>query len=515
MATMGRKLLPSDNPGSASERFAWIVRALRASSPVADIRKTETFAQKLNSHLVEHLQPATINRLETGTLDFTIERCVAYESALGLPDGQLVDVYLWLFRHRGLVPKTAWATLHEASSSEIELLVRLAQDEPLRPLDWLHLAYLYRNRPELIKGSKRLNDLFIGGMVRDMGRYYERDQRIVREALIIVGDDIVPAVLAAVEEEPIRFFNATEALGFIPGAQAWNALAKLHDEMQDVFAAPGILDSLIRKSNLDSQAKYRDPHVSNRLKEYCLSILDQTETLFIARESSLATVQYIRDNLSTKEQRRLEQLRPDLRQLAVNPITASRREIVEDVMRRHSTAVERSRQLDDIPLIMPGLSRILHDGLFAADRVERITNSVLLTPWQETSALTEAVGGSAYKISAIDYGTQRSMVRFATKLGSPNLNHYLRRIASSGEIDTNTSVSIAWALGAGTDKADEATLDQMYANTRSSEVRRAVCTAAMRRGQTSLLTKISRDKDGVVAREAMLGLSMVASRAKG
>ena len=514
MPTMGRKLLPADNPNSPAERFAWVVRALRASSSNPDIRRTEIFAEKLNSHLTEHLQPASINRLETGGLDFTVERCVAYEAALGLPDGQLVDAYLWLFRHRGLAPKTAWATLREATSSEIELLIRLAQDEPLKPLDWLHLAHLYRNRPDLITESSRLHELFIGGMIRDMGRYYERDQRIMREALITVGENIVPAILAAVEEEPIRFFNATEALGFIPGPEAWEALLRLHHELPDVFAAPGILDSMARKANLDSSAEFRDRQVSDPLKAYCMNLLEQTETLFIARESSLAIVGALQDNLTMVERRRLATLKPDLDQLAIRPTAVTRKEIMHDVMRRHGQATEKSRPIEDVPLIMPGLNRLVHDGLFAPDRVERITSGVLLTPWQGIGALTEAVGDSAHGIPVADYGTQRSMVRFATKLGSSNLNQHLRRIASSGQLDINTSVSIAWALGAGTESADETTLEQMYETAKSSEVKRAVCTAAMRRGRTPLLKEISRDRDGVVAREAMIGLSIIGARIK-
>ena len=514
MAAACRKLLPASNPQTAAERFAWIARALRASSPDAEVRRTQTFAQLLNSHLEEHLQPASINRLETGTLDFTIERCLAYEAVLKLPSLQLVDAYLWLFRHRGLTPKTNWSNLREATSAEIDIMIKLAQGEPLSPLDWLHFAHLYRNRPDLINESGRLRELFFDGLVHDMGRYYERDQRILREALIIVGEDAIPAIMAAVEDEPIRFFNTTEALGFIPGPAAWEALLHLQQELPDVFAVPGILDSIVRKADLDCSAKFSERSTSGSIKSQCVELLDRADTLFIAREASLATVQRLRPNLTSLEGRRLASLRSDLQQLAVRPAGVGIEEIMAEVMRRHQRTVERERESYDLPLVLPGLDRIVADGLFARDRVERITNAVLLAPWIGVDALTDAVGSVACEISNVDYGTQRSLVRFVTKLGSKRAYKYFRDIASTPGVDFNTSISIAWALGAGVEDEDELTLDQMYASSESPEVRRAVCTGAMRRGRASLLMTMSRDRDGVVAREAMVGLGLLRARGR-
>lgn len=510
MASMGRKLLPSDNPITAGERFAWVVRAIRASSVDPDIRNTAVFTQKLNSHLSDQLQPASVNRLETGTMEFTLERCLAYESALGIRGNKLVDAYIWFLRHRGLAPKTHWAGLKEVSSSELELLIRLAQGERLEPLDWLHLAYLYKNRPDLIVGSRRLSSLFVEGMIQDMGKYYETAQRIMREPLIVAGDDnIIPVISEAVTQEPIRFFNVTEALGFINGSASWSTLSRLQTSSPDIFAAPGILDSIVRKARLDAHEELHNGAISDSIKAYCISVLDQTGALFIIRESGLAALRELGHLMKTSEIQRLRALGQDLRQLDIIPSVVSQREVVEDVLQRFRSIVESSRESDEIPLVLPGLRAIVHDALFSRDRVERISNAVLLTPWTGTHALVEAVGQSVQHIPSADYGTRRSMVRFATKLGTPNLNLYLRRLVESGNHDISTKVSIAWALGAGSDGQDEDTLRRMYESTSSSEVKRAICTAAMRRGFKRLLTATSRDRDGIVARESIIALSLI------
>jgi hypothetical protein len=509
---LGRKLLPAENPVTAPERFAWLVRAIRSSSPDPDIRSTETFATKLNALLREHLQPATINRLETGGLSFNIERCKAYEVVLGLPDCQLVDAYIWIFRQRGSTPRTAWAVIKEATAAEIELLVMLAREEPLTPLQWLHLAYLYKNRPELITESHRLKELFLGGIIRDMGKYYERDQRVMREALITVGSDLIPRIVEAVTAEPIRFFNAGEALGFIPGAGAWDALVELHASVPDGWAAPGILESLLRKVDTESPAHLADSSLLGPLRASTVEALEQTDMLFVARESALAVVRRIGSSLTASETRRVRSLRPDLMQLDVIPSSVTQREIIDDLSKRFGRIVARDDYRDHIPAHVPGLARIVHDAVFAQDRSERVLNGVLLTPWKGSSAITDAIGGALPHVPASDYGTQRSMVRFATKLGTPNLNGYLRRLAGSSDIEPNTSVSIAWALGAGVETEDENVLRAMYSSAKSVEVKRAVCTAGLRRGMTELIGAISRDHNGTVAREAMIALSILDRR---
>jgi hypothetical protein len=509
---LGRKLLPAENPVTAPERFAWLVRAIRSSSIDPDVRSTESFTAKLNAHLPEHLQPATINRLETGTLSFNMERCKAYEIALGLPDCQLIDAYIYVFRERGSTPRTTWTGIKEATAVEIELLVALAREEPIKPLEWLHLAYLYRNRPELITESRRLRNLFLDGIIRDMGKYYERDQRIMREALITVGDDLIPRIMEAVSTEPIRFFNATEALGFIPGARAWDALVQLHGSVPDGWAAPGILESMLRKVDTESSVDFADNSLIGPLKASTVEALERTDTLFIVRESALAVVRRIGSSLTANEAKRISSLRPDLMQLDIVPDSMTRRELTDDLSKRFSRIVARDDYSEHIPAYVPGLSRIVHDAVFGKNRSERMLNGVLLTPWKGASAITDAVGGALQHVPASDYGTQRSMVRFATKLGTPNLNRYLRQLAGSPDIEPNTSVSIAWALGAGDEAEDEGVLRNMYFSAKSVEVKRAVCTAGLRRGMAELVGLISRDRNGTVAREAMIALSILDRR---
>jgi hypothetical protein len=331
----------------------------------------------------------------------------------------------------------------------------------------------------------------------------------MREALITVGEDIVSPVVEAVTQEPIRFFNAPEALGFIPGQRAWQALVKLHRSVPDRWAAPGILESIMRKLEADSQSGLTDKHLIDALKASSVKALEQTDALFIARESSLAVVRRINSSLTANEVKRLNSLRPDLMQLEIIPSSVTRKEVINDISKRFGRAVTRNDFNEQIPSYVPGLTRIVHDALFAPHRCERVLNGVLLTPWKGSHALTDAVGGSLQHIPRSDYGTQRSMVRFVTKLGTPNLNSYMRKLAASGDLESNTSVSIAWALGAGSEAADEEILRKVYSSAASIEEKRAVCTAAMRRGFTDLIRLISRDHDGTVAREAMIALSIL------
>jgi hypothetical protein len=348
-----------------------------------------------------------------------------------------------------------------------------------------------------LANSKRIRDLFFNGIISDMGKYYERDQRIMREALIIVGNDIVSPIMKVVISEPIRYFNATEVLGFISGSHAWKALVELHRSVPDGWATCGILESMMRKIEADSQPELANDSLIDALRSSCVQALE------------LAVVRRIKHSLNASEAKRLNSLRPDFMQLDVRPMSVSKKEIINDLSNRFGRALERQNRDVQIPAYVPGLDKVVHDALFATDRSERVLNGVLLTPWVGSVALTDAVGESVQLIPTADYGTQRSMVRFATKLGTANLNGHLRKLASSSDLETNTSVSIAWALGAGSETADEEVLKKMYESAKSMEVKRAVCTAALRRKLTPLIKSISHDRDGTVAREAMIALSVL------
>jgi hypothetical protein len=507
MAALGRKLLPLEDPTTATQRFAWLVRAIRSCHEDPRVRVTNLFAQRLNSDLVESLKPATINRLETGLLDFTLERCSAYERALKLPEDSLVDAYIWLMRHDGHAPRTEMARLREPSMREIELIYKLGRGEVLAPLEWIRLSYLYRNRSDLFTASPRLRRDLFERLVQDLGRSYEKNQRLMHEAVINIGDDIAPCIVNFVTREPVRYFLGVEALGFMRGAKSWHALLGLQERMIDPFTVQAILEAITRRVKAEPDLGVGGNHDFGPLRNYSVKILQQVDELFVAREAALGFLQDSEVELSSKERARLDVYREDLRQLRVLPVAFKREELIEQIVRSLGSALANTRKAEDVPTIIPGVDRLIRAAVFSADRQERINMGILMAPWVQAAALTTAVGTSIGLVSDEDYGTQRSMVRFATKINSPNLYSYVRRLSDSGVRDENTKLSLAWALGMGHDEDDLAVLERMYHATVARETKRAICIAAFRRGFASLLTEITRDRDGDVSREALVALS--------
>ena len=110
-----------------------------------------------------------------------------------------------------------------------------------------------------------------------------------------------------------------------------------------------------------------------------------------------------------------------------------------------------------------------------------------------------------------DYGTQRSMVRFATKLNCESFQVHIRELARSGGTrDEGTNLSLAWAMGLARDntEGDESILNQMYQRAESVNTKRAICIAASRRNFKSLLRAMAQDRDSNVSREARLGAGL-------
>lgn len=507
MAPRGRKLLPLDDPVTPTQRFAWLVRAIRSCHNNPTVRDTNRFTQELNRFLKEGLKPATVNRLETGLLEFTIERCSAYEQALGLPDNGLVDVYTWLLRRSGQTPRTELARSNGPDSHDLELVYRLGRGEAILPLEWVRLSYFYQKQRDLFNESPRLRRDLFERLVQDLGSSFEKNQRLLHEAVLIIGDDLAPCIVEFALREPVRYFVAVEALGLMRGPKSWHALLGLHERMIDPFTVHALLESVTRRVQLDRTLGVHNTYDHRILRQYSVRVLQQSDEFFMAREAAYRFLQDFKIDLSEIDKKRLSDYRDDLLQLRVIPSTFKREDLVRQITATFRAELADSRESEDIPTVVPGMDVILRSGIFASDRQERMTMGILLAPWVQAPALTTAIGKTLTLVPSEDYGTQRSMLRFATKISSANLYLYLRRLSERGTRDENTRLSLAWALGMGHEPSDLAVLESIYRSTTSRETKRVVCTAAFRRGFSSLLEEISLDSSGDVSREALLSLT--------
>lgn len=501
--TAGRKLLPMQAPRLPLQKFAWLVRAMRSFHDDAALRNTSHFTELLNRHLAEPVKPATVNRLESGQADFTVERCQAYEKALGVEPLDLVDCYLYASRLENKAPKTALARLTDPTDADLELLWRLAEGESLTPEQWLRLAYLFRNRPDLF-ARPRVRDGFLCRLLDDAGNCFEKEERLVREVLITVGVDIMPLLSERVKAQPLRYFNMCEAVGFIPEEAGRDFLARLLQETQDGAVTANILESMRR--NLDSSGMVVDDlgaHL-HPFREYAVSTLYRTEEFFTAREEALAFLRWGRVGLTARERKTLDHVREDLHQLRVGTGDQRRRDIVQQVTRRFSSALANSPLPQaGMPSHVPGIRHFVEDALFAEDRVGRLAAAVLIRPWQLSDMLGAAVGAALTDaVEAREYGMQRAGVRFLTKLMHPQCLDPIREVGWSRVQDDSVRLTVGWALGTGAADTDSPLLSHLTANATTTATRRVLAIAAARLGARPVLESLARGKDRTAAEEA-------------
>jgi hypothetical protein len=62
---------------------------------------------------------------------------------------------------------------------------------------------------------------------------FERDSRLLREALIIIGRPAVPYIVELVHREPMRYYNNIEVLGNLDNNEALRALVSLGRQLND------------------------------------------------------------------------------------------------------------------------------------------------------------------------------------------------------------------------------------------------------------------------------------------
>ncbi|MET8093951.1 hypothetical protein [Micromonospora sp. NPDC005220] len=502
MATSGRRLLPMQSPRTGVETFAWLIRAIRAYHPSPDIRDTATFARRLATCGTD-LRPTTINRLENAELSFTIERCLSYEEALQLAPYDLVDPFLYLTRIGGATPGTALAKLGEASHVELELLWRLGRGEKIAPYEWIRLAYLYRNRRDLFTGSERMREAFFGRLMEDAGRCYEKDLRLIREALIVVGDDVSGDVATYCRDDPLHYFNTTEALGFMDGEQSWSTLLSLGDTLDDGVLAGTIIEPVIRRFRALNESNDVAPSTVGAITEYSAAALCRTDVLYTAREEALVWASQPNVQLTVRARHAIADLREDVAQLRLKPATFEPDSFLGTLLGEFADLLEADELIPaGLPPRVPGLGQVLGRGIFSQARVSRLAIGLLLRSWHLTDPLTDALGRALHRVSPTDYGVQRAIVRMMVKLGSARRHPYFSTFGRTPKREDGVRLVAAWALGEGEDPADQTILAKLYGDATTRDTKRVIVTAAERRVFVDLLATLSHDPDSVVSGEA-------------
>jgi hypothetical protein len=503
----GRRLLPPENPVTAAQRFGWLVRTIRAYHDDAEIRNTERFTARLNDHLQIPLKPATVGKLENGQVDFTVERCVAYERVLGIPDDGLLDVYIYQFRSQGLSPKSLRPARATVTARDLELLVRIAAQERLAGREWLEAAsFLAANRA--LFTSKVTLDSFMTGLLGATRDAFERDWRLLREALILVGAPGIPYIVELASTEPMRFFNNIEVLGYLDHWDAMVSLVSLGRELDDSVLAQTLLEALRRRMRMWHLTFDDLPGTGRGIQSYCADLLSDPEEAYTAREEALGVLALPHAVVEPSRRARLAELRDDLDQLRVRPRCTTRQEVFGAVTDRVRLELEKAEAVPPgMPAQLPGLEAVLSASLFGATRIDRLSGAVLLSSFPFRTALSIALGEVLMeRVDPQDYGLQRAMLRLMTKAGDSCANAYFTSFATTGIIDDNTRLTVAWALGGGGNLSDEAALAHLCGTSTTEVTKRVVVNSAARRGFIRLLTTAADSTASRVATEARKAL---------
>jgi hypothetical protein len=506
MSAMGRKLLPMENPQRPMERFAWLVRTLRTYSDEPSVRSTQSFSSMLSSLSQESLQPETINKLENGKLNFTIERCLAYEKALGLAPYNLVDPYVWLCRENGTSPQSSTSPT-SVGAHDIDLIVRVAQESRLDPVEWIRLARVYAHRRDLF-ASSRVRDCLFHGILRDYGATYERDQRLMREALITLGAEVVEYLSSYLNDAPMQYFNAIEVFGYIPHELSDSTLRLMQTMLDDRFVAPSILEAIARNMRLlGNQASIVNDRRYAQIHHFAIELLAEPNELYLPREAALGLLRQAPPiSVDSHWKRQLSSVRDDLRQLAVDPVAHRPSEYLRATLERMQSALSKDRQCEEMPSHVPGLASVLNVGVFNEDRLSRLGAGGLLTAWQYSDMLIDSLAEVMRAVPREDYGTQRSFVRLITKIGGPRVGPQLRKLAWMPISDEGTRLSVAWALGVSNPAgaySDERALHHLWDAATSRAERRVLVATARRRRFYELLEHMQNVGDGIVRTEAL------------
>lgn len=490
----------------ATQKFAWLVRAIRGAHPDPSVHDTSSF----RSHFplsTEIPAVGTINKLETGKLKFTIERCLAFEYALGLQRGTLVDVYCYTHRIHNEEPAGKILRIHEAGPEHLRLLFRLGHNDRLTPLEWLELAALYHCRPDLLRSEPKLHESISTSFFRDLATSYERDERLMLEAATVFGVALLPSLSERIRSDPTGLFNVAEVLGHIPVPESVRTLDTLTPFFDDDFLATCVLEAAVRLRQVDPALLVESKQLEATGRQFAVDCLSSGEIGYMTQEEAIAYLAPHAHGLTLSEKRRLATRGEEIAQLMLRPRGCSVPEILDGIQRQFMKSTVDDERCSAL-LAFRGLSGIVMQGLLSPSRRRRLAIGVLLSPWRGSGLVTEAVGRLLVNDLPMEsYGIQRAAVRLITKLQGESRRQYLVAASKRSIIDDGLRCVLAWSLGPFDDDEAKETLSSLARVASLGNTKRAALVAAKRQVNVAVMATLAGDTDPTVATEARIALA--------
>jgi hypothetical protein len=510
----GRKPALTPKPETPEQALGWLVRVLREYSNDPVLQHTPSFARILSEHLSASVSEATLNRMESGNGPFPSSRLAAYELTLGLSALDLRDVKIYLDRLSGR-PKGPHVPRGEIELAKVlDIGYKLGAGGPLSPSEWLDFSSWIAQSPNSFAGISRISmrDNLASALLEAFANSYERDERLLREAIIRLGPLIEPYISEEVLSRPLETFNLLESLGFMTTQSSWRTLVQSIEIIDDDAAAQTLIEPTRRR--LMSMTPELSMSGVAPLADYCIEALEDRYRAFTTREESLRFLQASgAARRSGRFRRYVNEDLEDVRQLAIRPSAITRKEALDQVLASiHCEMIARKEFGRNGSTALPaGLSYMLEGAIFTEDRVERLKYGVILSHTPFADAIAVGCVKTIRMIPIQDYGIICSLIRLVTKINSPAGFDELSTLNITEGWHESIRLSMSWALGLGRSSGDENRL-LMLSNASGVTSRRVIVLSAARRGFWSLVSTLAADTSDLVRREA--GRQLTTSAAK-
>lgn len=506
MRPSGRPPAPANRPESAVETFGWLCRLLRDLSTDQEIQQTPHFTKQLSSFLPRPITTATVNRMETGVAHFDIARIAGYEQVLGIDQGVLLDIYLYLSRLSAAPGQTVFNKSSGMSSGEFYDIAHLiSSGYRVTPYQWLMFTTeIAHGEQGSILESRRYRTAIIETLITDFGRSFESDERLLREAVINLAAQCIPQIVERVGDEPITLFNIVEALGFVSHRAAWDALLRMGNDIDDGVRAQTLIEPIrrwVRHDNL-CIADLRDN--APGFLRYCEDVTIDSMEAFTTREEALLFLKVLQQPPSRKFRGYMQQNGSELQQLLVRLVGITQVEVVDSLTQEvNSSRIVRGILGRNGATARPiGFEHILGRALFSPERVHRLGLALALGPLRIAPDICGAAGNFLLSGAGRENpGLQRSLIRFMTKINNEAAHPYFSKFASTKIDDDGVRLSLAWALGTSTGVDDAAHLRNLVSGS-SPTTRRVIALSAGRREFYGLLAELLNDPHSEVSAEA-------------
>lgn len=492
----------------ASPGIGWLVRAIRAGHWDPAVRHTGAFASRLRTQGLR-CRPETVNKWEAASVELPPDRCAAYENALGLRSGSLLDVRCYLRRLRNNTEEGGPFPARQIEPVHIRLVSEVMTTGSLTPLDWLRIAGLFACRPETLTEDRRLRERVEAAFVDDLGSVFESEERMMLEAAAVMGDLMLPRLVERVGTSAPFLFNLVETLGHVPTVASARALGRSLPLLGDDFVSPNLVEAASRLARSAPGLLAEVRGVLPEVTAYSLEALRTEGLSYMAQEEAVSFLDSGAAVLSPKQRRLLGDGRPAHRHLRLTYPRAyldALDSLVDTRLGREFRALDLHVKA---PSDLDGLRALVTRALTAAARRDRLAVGVLLGPWEGRGTVAGTV--SAVLVGGADHpvGVQRAAVRLLTKLQHPAARKPLLLAAEQPALsDEGLRFVLSWGLGAYPDDPRAArALKGLLSGAHATSTRRAFLVAATRQRNLTVLRTLADDPDGGVRTGALRALS--------